>query len=68
MKKLIPNKKISGLRFGQLIVNALGNPAKPEDCVEAITYLFYIENEKLEKLLQEFIEKYERGGEEGVNT
>ena len=62
--RIIPKNKIKGLRFGQLLINALlrakhiqqfsGDNIQPSYIVKDIDP-FYIENDELEEIIQEFL-------------
>lgn len=72
--RIIPGDKVDGLRFGQLLINALCKSGHleqvniPTDDINDEKYgrtdiayvvrgtdLFYLENDKLEELLQDFL-------------
>lgn len=70
MKRIIPKDKIEGLRFGQLLVAALtksGHWRQEELPYDEYNYdviykvlhkdLFYLENDELEKIIQDFLEE-----------
>jgi len=52
---MIPVEKINGMRFGQLIANAIMNSRNDLSKSGISTELFYIENEELLKLMEEYI-------------
>lgn|GEM_PF-6007357 len=55
ISKMIPVEKINGMRFGQLIANAIMNSRNDLSKSGISTELFYIENEELLKLMEEYI-------------
>lgn len=66
IKLTIPKHKIAGLRMGQLIFNAIRNHytkktgAYLADDKEVANYLFGVENHELQKIIDEFLEKYKK--------
>jgi len=54
----IPKKKIEGLRFGQLIWNALA-VLVGADKVSVSDKLFFIENDALQQTIENFVESIE---------
>jgi hypothetical protein len=60
MTRIVPADKIEGQRLGQLIVNSLYRDMSTHQGVntaELHDKLFYIENDKLEKLIQNFLQE-----------
>lgn len=56
-KNFIPNRKINGERFGQLVFNALYADYDDKNDNDICTKLFYIENKELEKLINNYLEE-----------
>jgi hypothetical protein len=54
--KLIPERKIEGLRFGQLLVNVLQKNYDMSECFDITSELFYLENDQLQKLIDDYLE------------
>jgi len=53
--RIIPKEKIHNLRLGQIISNAPHGVPQPHGFE---TWLYYVENDKLEKIIKEFFEKH----------
>jgi hypothetical protein len=57
MKRVIPKNKISDMRLGQLIWNAMAHAYGHDD--EMVGHrLFFVENDELEKMVQDFLKYY----------
>lgn len=63
MKNYIPTKKIKGLRFGQLICNAIlfhlnSHKHSIVDPEEIENKLFYVENKELNQIINKFLKEF----------
>lgn len=56
----IPQKKIKGLRLGQLIYNALMRSERYPEPKQLLSRLFFIENKELQKIINEYLNDNER--------